>query len=144
MPRRATAWGGRPVIGRSSKMMRPALGGSWPVIRLNSVVFPAPLGPMMARRSSAATLSETSFTAARAPKWRLSRSMASSAGGRIMRGARSGRAGADDPAGREEHEEDEGEPRISIHRSVYELTRLWSRMKAAARARRRRACRCRR
>jgi len=39
----------------------------WPVIRLNSVVFPAPFGPMIARRSSRNTLSEIPPTAISAP-----------------------------------------------------------------------------
>src|SRR2546423_9971205 len=37
-------------------------------MRLKRVVFPAPFGPMMARRSPGRTLSETSSTAFRAPK----------------------------------------------------------------------------
>ena len=45
-----------------------ASGASWPVMRLKSVVLPAPLGPMMARRSRGATASDTPLSAASAPK----------------------------------------------------------------------------
>src|SRR5436309_8063770 len=43
--------------------MRPLVGRSTPVRQLNSVVLPAPLGPMMARRWPAGTRSEAPSTA---------------------------------------------------------------------------------
>src|SRR5262249_61610446 len=48
--------------------MRPELTGRAPEIRLNSVVFPAPFGPMRARRSPGRTVSATPSTARRPPK----------------------------------------------------------------------------
>ena len=49
------------------------------MIRLNSVVLPAPFGPMIRRRSPGITVSETSRVAGRPPK-RLLRPVTSSAG----------------------------------------------------------------
>src|SRR3954471_575793 len=46
----------------------PALDGKIPVIRLNSVVLPAPFGPMMALRSPGMILNVTPRTACRPPK----------------------------------------------------------------------------
>ena len=40
------------------KTILPALGGKKPLIKLKKVVFPAPLGPMIARNSPLATVSE--------------------------------------------------------------------------------------
>ena len=40
-------------VARRRSTTRPASGRRWPVIRLNSVVLPAPLGPMMARDRAA-------------------------------------------------------------------------------------------
>src|SRR5215467_10316346 len=54
--------------------MRPELTGKFPEIRLNSVVFPAPFGPMRARRSPGWTASATPSTARRPPKCLLTRS----------------------------------------------------------------------
>jgi len=48
IPFRQMTWGGRPEISRPLKRMRPESGERWPVTRWNSVVFPAPLGPMTA------------------------------------------------------------------------------------------------
>ena len=45
----------------------PASARRSPVIRLNSVVLPAPFGPMIRRRSPGATSSETSLIAGRPP-----------------------------------------------------------------------------
>ncbi len=50
--------GGRPVMSRPSARMRPVSGRSNPAISDNSVLFPAPLGPMTARNSPVATDSE--------------------------------------------------------------------------------------
>src|SRR5712691_10416994 len=49
--------------------MAPALTGSEPEMRLNSVVFPAPFGPMRARRSPGRTASDTPPTACSPPKY---------------------------------------------------------------------------
>src|SRR5207249_858064 len=42
-------------MSRSKSVTEPASGASSPVIRLKSVVLPAPLGPMMSRRSPGST-----------------------------------------------------------------------------------------
>jgi hypothetical protein len=59
MPSRQIWWLGRPVIGWSANRISPAVGLTVPVITLNSVVLPAPLGPMMARTSPSSTLRAT-------------------------------------------------------------------------------------
>ncbi len=46
--------------------MRPPVGGSAPAMALNSVVLPAPLGPMMARRWPRGTVRLTPSTARKA------------------------------------------------------------------------------
>ena len=46
----------------------PVSGVRSPVTRLNSVVLPAPFGPMISRRSPGITVSETSRVAGRPPK----------------------------------------------------------------------------
>jgi hypothetical protein len=48
-------------------VIEPEDGGKNPLIRLKKVVLPAPFGPMMARNSPLATLSDTSRTATRLP-----------------------------------------------------------------------------
>src|ERR1700722_4699901 len=50
--------------------MRPVVGGKSPVTALNSVVFPAPFEPRIARRSPALTRRLMSASATRAPNWR--------------------------------------------------------------------------
>src|SRR5438128_356648 len=52
-----------------STVMARALTGSEPEMRLNSVVFPAPFGPMRARRSPGRTASDTPPTACSPPKY---------------------------------------------------------------------------
>src|SRR6266568_7251183 len=56
------------VTSRPKSLTVPAVTGSDPVMRLNSVVFPAPLGPISARRSPGRRASATSSTARRPPK----------------------------------------------------------------------------
>src|SRR5262245_24408657 len=68
---RIRSWGGSVVTSSPKKRTRPAVGGKSPVTVLNSVVLPAPLAPMSARRSPAATVSETSSIALSAPKVRV-------------------------------------------------------------------------
>ena len=63
--------GGSSVMSSPKNSIRPEVGGKSPVMALNSVVLPAPLEPRMAYFSPAATLSETSSTARRAPNWRV-------------------------------------------------------------------------
>src|SRR5712691_10251605 len=60
---------GMPVTSRPKKEMAPVLTGSEPEMRLNSVVLPAPFGPMRARRSPGRTASDTSPTACSPPKY---------------------------------------------------------------------------
>ena len=50
MPSRALRCGARPVMSSPSKNMRPLSGLMKPDISANSVVLPAPLGPISARR----------------------------------------------------------------------------------------------
>src|SRR6266436_890572 len=52
-----------PVTSRSLKRTLPASGRRWPVMRLNSVVLPAPLGPMMALIDPRGTVKRTPLTA---------------------------------------------------------------------------------
>jgi len=77
MPSLATVCCGSPAISRPLNWMRPELGDISPEIRRNSVVFPAPLGPMIERSSPVRTLRVTSCTAARLPKLRQSPSVRS-------------------------------------------------------------------
>src|SRR5205807_3796985 len=60
--------GRRPVMAAPSKVMRPPVGRRNPVMQLNAVVFPAPLGPMMLRISRGRTVNDTSATATSPPK----------------------------------------------------------------------------
>src|SRR5436309_2393264 len=53
MPRRLIACGARPVMSSPRKRTVPAVGENAPVMMLNSVVLPQPLGPMMQRSSPA-------------------------------------------------------------------------------------------
>ena len=55
MPSRQIWWLGRPAIGWPANRISPAVGLTVPVITLNSVVLPAPLGPMTARTSPSST-----------------------------------------------------------------------------------------
>ena len=48
MPSAVRRWLGQRVTSLPKTMISPEEGGKTPVIRLKSVVFPAPLGPMMA------------------------------------------------------------------------------------------------
>src|SRR6185437_11509453 len=55
MPRCGRLRLGTRVISRSNSSTAPASGVSSPVMRLNSVVLPAPFGPMIRRRSPGST-----------------------------------------------------------------------------------------
>src|ERR1700722_5930705 len=68
---------GSVVISSLKKRMRPAVGMKSPVMALNSVVLPAPLEPMTARRSLAAIFMVTPDSATSAPKCRATLSSSS-------------------------------------------------------------------
>ena len=51
--------GGSPVMSSPSNTMRPLVGVRTPVMQLNNVDLPAPLGPMIARISARGMASET-------------------------------------------------------------------------------------
>src|SRR4051794_27784671 len=67
MPRCGRCRLGTRVMSRPNKRTRPASGGISPVIRLKSVVLPAPFGPMMSRRSPGSTLRSMSLVTRRPP-----------------------------------------------------------------------------
>src|SRR5512139_3448561 len=67
IPIRQTTWGGSPEISLPLYRIRPESGARCPVIRGNSVVFPAPLGPMTATISPRATSRFAPFTARNPP-----------------------------------------------------------------------------
>ena len=55
MPARAMACGGFPVISAPSRKVRPEPAEIAPAMRLNTVVLPAPFGPMMPRMLPSST-----------------------------------------------------------------------------------------
>ena len=68
MPNRATLWGASPEIDAPCQRMSPLSSLYTPLMQLSSVVFPAPLGPMMPRISPFATEKVTPSSAATPPK----------------------------------------------------------------------------
>src|SRR3989441_2891114 len=68
----ATRCTGRPVISSPAKNTSPACGLSVLVMRLNTVDFPAPFGPITARISPGSSFRLTPSTATSAPKRRTS------------------------------------------------------------------------
>ncbi len=66
-PSFATRCGPNPLVLRPSTWMVPAVGGITPLIRLNSVLLPEPLGPMTLKISPRFTRRLTSRTARRPP-----------------------------------------------------------------------------
>ena len=70
-PAAAIASGGRAVMSFPAKMMRPASGVWNPEIRLNSVVLPAPLGPITAVTPPSTTSRSTASTATSPPNRRV-------------------------------------------------------------------------
>src|SRR5712692_10846728 len=68
MPSCAVRCGFEPDMLRPSKMTAPSVGAKIPVMQLNKVVLPAPLGPMRANTSPFGTSKVTSSTATRPPK----------------------------------------------------------------------------
>src|SRR5262245_10073511 len=67
MPLREMTWGGSPATFSPSRRMRPLVGRSTPVTQLKKVLFPAPLGPMMARICPRGTVTLTRLTALKPP-----------------------------------------------------------------------------
>src|SRR5690606_11726313 len=67
-PARTSSLGGSPSTRRPSRWMVPVSGRYLPERMLNRVVFPAPLGPMMARSSPRGTCEDTPSTARTPPK----------------------------------------------------------------------------
>src|SRR5574341_1628973 len=105
IPRRHTSWGGRPVMSRPSRSTAPASGRRWPVMRLKSVVLPAPFGPMIAAIRARATRKLTPPTASKPSKaFRTSRT-SSTPGPREP--AHAGVERADDAAREREEQHDE-------------------------------------
>ena len=70
MPLRVIWCGLRPSSVAPSSVMSPVVGGSRPVIRLNTVVLPAPFGPIRPEIVPGRTAKETSCSTFRPPKWR--------------------------------------------------------------------------
>src|SRR5688572_5593244 len=68
MPSAARSCTGRPVMLWPWCTTRPLSGAKKPVIRLNSVVLPAPLGPMIPTISHSDTATDTSRFACTPPK----------------------------------------------------------------------------
>src|SRR5579863_3804795 len=79
IPSLARMWAGMWSRTCPSKTTVPPLGWSWPHRQLNSVVFPAPLGPTRPTASPGATATDTSLRAATPPK-RIEIERASSSG----------------------------------------------------------------
>lgn len=70
-PAASILWGGRPVTSRPSKCTVPALGRIAPLIRLNRLLLPAPLGPITAVICPARASKLKSCTARSAPNCTL-------------------------------------------------------------------------
>src|SRR5215510_3468767 len=115
MPSRQRSCGAMPAISRFLKVTLPASGLRWPVMRLKSVVLPAPLGPMMALIEPWGTLKETPPTAWKPSKLFL-RSRTSSNLAPPPEPARRRPHRARDPAG--EYEEQHDEDRAQDERPV--------------------------
>ena len=79
MPRRHTASAGRPWTGSPANVIEPPFGAMAPAIMLNSVVLPAPFGPMTAKIAPCGTAKLTRSTATRPRKRLLRPSTVSSA-----------------------------------------------------------------
>src|SRR3990172_10630605 len=72
MPLAETTWGSLPPMSSPRKTTFPELGEWKPVMRLNTVVLPEPLGPMRPNISPSCTARSRLETAARPPKFLLS------------------------------------------------------------------------
>src|SRR3974390_798654 len=104
-------YGATPVTSRLSTNTQPAVGCRCPVMRLNSVGFPAPLGPMTAAISPSATARSTSETA-RKPANDLERPRTSSTDGPSLLAAKpsyaGGQAACDSPREDEQQDDKDG------------------------------------
>src|SRR5687767_8783990 len=85
MPRRLRRCGFMRVTSAPAKAMRPPSGATSPVIRLKSVDFPAPFGPMTASASPSATDSVMPSATLSAPYDLSTRSSSSNAILRLQR-----------------------------------------------------------
>src|SRR5437588_2571725 len=77
MPRAVMRSGRSPPVGSPRNRTRPAVARRKPVMTLNSVVFPAPLGPISPTISPSATANDTSSTARSPPNATETRSHSS-------------------------------------------------------------------
>jgi hypothetical protein len=68
MPRRASVCGGWPVMSVLAYWMRPAVGGRKPETTANSVVLPAPFGPISAVMRPVSAVNDALSTASNPPK----------------------------------------------------------------------------
>src|SRR5260370_37403381 len=68
MPRRAVSCGADFVISWPSNRIVPSFGWRNPLTKLNTVVFPAPFGPITKTVSPSFIVNDTFFTAAMPPK----------------------------------------------------------------------------
>src|SRR5260370_6427906 len=68
MPRRAVSCGADFVISCPSNRIVPSFGWRNPLTKLNTVVFPAPFGPITKTISPSFIVNDTFFTAASPPK----------------------------------------------------------------------------
>src|SRR6266545_657403 len=109
MPRRQRSCGGMPVTSRSLNRTLPASGLKWPVMRLKSVVLPAPLGPMMAQIEPRCTVRLTPATAKK-PSKLLRRSRTSSTGHSPRDAPSQAERRARDAAREDEEQHDEDDP----------------------------------
>src|SRR5262245_55011655 len=80
---RIRSWGGSAVTSSPKNSTRPRVAAKSPVTTLNSVVLPAPLAPITARRSLTATENETSSIAVSAPNTRVTFSSRSASPGAV-------------------------------------------------------------
>src|SRR5690349_8351748 len=105
IPAAARSWAGRSVTSNPRNRTRPSSGRRNPLMTSNSVVLPAPLGPMIPTISSSLTSIETSYNARIPPK--LTETPSTSSMGFQPRGRGRGRPferrrGAQPPADRAE------------------------------------------
>jgi len=96
-PLRQRCSGGKWVMSSPANTTRPPSGGTVPVAMPNSVVLPAPLGPISAVMRPRGAVSDTPLTASRPPKRRdtlCTASRDSAMAGLLRNGSRSGPAEA--------------------------------------------------
>src|SRR5690348_18245903 len=115
---RHVRYGAAPVMSRPSSRTVPLSGCRWPVMRLNSVDLPAPLGPITAAIWRVSTVRLTSQTA-RKPAKDLERPAISSTA-TALQPVPQERDTADDPAGEgeQQHQEDRAEHKRPVLRVV--------------------------